>query len=414
MKTIFLIALLFCSTLLWAGDVSIGISPGSITLDNVLKGGYAEGAFSVGGGSDGSETMLVTLGVSGPIKDWVSFEQQQITVETGTMKQVKFTVRPPNTTANGVYDGTIIATAVPSAEGLSGTDSELSVVSSVSLALSVGVTGEQTLDLVVDDAAVGDIEEGQPLQAVVTARNPGNVNVAPSVKLEVLQDSTLLMSERKTSTVEILPTTTKSFSTTFSTMELVPGDYNATVSVFLSADDNTPISQTTVPFKVFPAGTLGLSGAFESLAASGGYVNEQVRVQGAFRNTGNGGVVAQLKGDVERGGAFVSAVESDEVYVPAGSTVTLVAYYTPTEKGSYSMSAYVKYSKLQTETKDTTFNVAERPTSVQAPSETTTEQGTAASAPNYAIFGVVVVLVVALAILWKYYFSGESKPKRKR
>ncbi|MFN7991015.1 MAG: hypothetical protein U0R44_02540 [Candidatus Micrarchaeia archaeon] len=406
MKNIFfLFAILLLSVPAFA-RTDIGVSPPTVLLDHVLKGGYAEGSFDVSGGTDKSESLLVSLKASGPQQSWLNLSESQFVLKSGTAHPVRFTVMPPGNAANGLYNISILVSADSSS---SSSSSSVSLVPQVAETIIVNVTGEQTVGLEVQNVSLGNIERGGDLQVVVFGTNTGNVRITPSVELQVLQGNNVVLNSRKDGS-ELLPTSSRGFSVSFPVQNLSVGDYNATLLVFAGAND-TPVFEATKPFRIVETGQLGLSGEMRSLVATAGSTEEQMKIQAVFVNTGNGSVVAQLKGDLSRNGSIAATIQGDEVQVPKGGNATLVAYYAPKQAGAYNITAYVRYSNLQTEAKNAVVIVSEKPAPPAPGANTVLTPPSSGKSDNTMVFAFVILVlaVAALVIYWQHHL-GEKAP----
>ena len=87
--------------------ISIGISPGRVTFDNMLKGGYAEKTVRISTNSD--KDIIARLEVKGEIKEWLRLEPDNKTFTLSSTKpyELKLILQPPNDTRSDSYSGSI-------------------------------------------------------------------------------------------------------------------------------------------------------------------------------------------------------------------------------------------------------------------------------------------------------------------
>ena len=110
-NTLAVMAIAIALTTLTCG-ISFGAGPTTVEFNDVIKGGYAEGFFSVSTGSE--ENLSCTAEVSGPVKDWVTLDVGDGFVLPGhSGKKIKVILQPPLDTPNGKYTGKIRISAAP-------------------------------------------------------------------------------------------------------------------------------------------------------------------------------------------------------------------------------------------------------------------------------------------------------------
>lgn len=412
LKNTFLL-LLLVGTLYAA--IGIGVSPGGVTVDNVLRGGYAQVALTVSASSDKTENLLVTVSTDGPAGDWLTPRESQFTVKSGTQHKVLIDVEPPSNAANGHYKGIVrfilqpATTALTEGEGIT---TGMGITVGAQATLLINVVGEQILQMSVMDVSGTDIEIGQPFVVKIKAKNTGNVNIKPAVLLEVLDSAgTVLYSEKKTDAANIMPTIVEEFEVPFM-LGLSNGDYTARISVFTNEAEEEPLYTKELAFKIVNKGMLGLEGELEDLHTSDGYVNEPIKIEAIFKNTGTGGVMARFKGDVIKDGVVVTVLESDEQYVAPGQTASLITYFTPKAAGTHEINGRIVYSQLETKTVKKIINVVVRAVSAEEEESQAEEivppQEEEAAPPDVLtlVLLVIVISVVILYLLWKWKMGG--------
>ena len=100
---IFLILILFSSGV---SAITIGVSPGVVNFNNVLKGGYAEHPVTIS--TNSPNNITVTYTILGDIKDWITInEKSPFIMSLSSPKEIKIIVRPPKDTQNGNYQARI-------------------------------------------------------------------------------------------------------------------------------------------------------------------------------------------------------------------------------------------------------------------------------------------------------------------
>jgi len=116
MKTtiLFLMSVILAALTLSAGSVaiSVGVSPGTMKFEDLLRGGYAEAEILVSTSSD--DALSGTVSTRGDIGNWLSFEPQSFELgQEKSIVRIKVIIQPPADVANGAYEGIISVTVRP-------------------------------------------------------------------------------------------------------------------------------------------------------------------------------------------------------------------------------------------------------------------------------------------------------------
>ena len=133
------------------------------------------------------------------------------------------------------------------------------------------------------------------------------------------------------------------------------GQYWAKVTVY---PGDGIIYQELLTFDLMAKGSMKIKGELIAIVNKVWVnVNEVVRIDAVFKNTGELPTYAKYKGEVYLGEELVSVLESEELMVAVGETVNLTTYFTPKKSGRYIARGVVFYEKKVTFTKDGIINV---------------------------------------------------------
>ncbi len=359
----------------------IGISPVSLTYEDMLRDGYAENSLIVTSSLD--NPIPVYGSRHGDIAEWVHFSTAEAsgegfewdeggsaepaaggatgdaertflgTVGAGKPLIIPVVVTPPADAATGKYEGYLVIET-----GHLGTVSD-TMGSAIKLSLlnwvNVGITGEERRSCQIGGITLADTEPGMPLEVSLVVRNSGNVRLSPAVEVDIWDQSEeeLLLSENLESQT-VLPTTRKE-QRFYMDHGLPVGQYWALVGVPECG------FTTLLTFDVLPPGGIVDRGVLESVSSEvWALVGEIVPVRAVFTNTGQRSVTATFKGaaTADAGEGKVAALlESDAVVAEPGQSVELLAYFTPEEPGQYELSGRVHYNGKITYEKGTLLNV---------------------------------------------------------
>ena len=387
------ICLVLCTIILLssgAAAISLGISPSVVEFKKVLKGGYAEKTATISTSSP--QSLDITIGVSGQIKDWVTVGESQFILDANSRKAITIKVQPPTETPNGVYSGSIIASAKPTASA-SGTMGAV-IVTAVEMQVSAEVTGEQIEDFAVSSLVARDTEEGQPLEFNIKVDNLGNTRITPAVHIDVQDKNGQKLKSLDYSQTQILPTKSEPIIIK-APNDLPIGSYDAKVAVSVGGKK----VERAAAFGVLERGSLRLQGELITIKTDKVWakVGEAVELSATFENTGQLVAPAVFKGKAYIDGNLVDLIEGDEIDVPVGETVDLKSYYTPKKAGRYKIVGWVYYSKKTTKENFVVLNVQEAEvTSTTAPERP--QSGENAPTALYAVIGVLALAVVVLGL----------------
>jgi hypothetical protein len=333
-----------------AAAASIGASPASINLGDVLRNGYAETEVIISTGS--AEMVFGHLVTNGDVGSWLSFRPNttDFNVTLNKPRTIKVIVTPPSDVPVGTYSGSLVITGDTMGDiaGRAGSIVKASIV----LPISIGLTGKQMRSCTAGAFDFEDVEEGSPLVMWATVRNSGNVRISPLIKLSIwdnLKERVVMTKEVRAK--EVMPTVT---DRSFVTIEhdLPIGQY------WVEASMPECGFEALLTFSVIQKGGISDKGEMTELKVqSTALVGETVPITGVFYNKGTSLVTAQFKGSVRKGDRTVQLVNSDSVEVAAGQVEKLLTYFTPTETGEYTITGRALYNNKYTYEKSAKFKV---------------------------------------------------------
>jgi len=240
---------------------SIGLSPGAVKFEGVLRSGYAEQTITLSTSS--KEPLECSITASGPAAKWFSYSVgDHVVLNPRTHQSIVVMVQPPEDTPNGVYEGYITVVIKPNATIASGIGSQIS--SGVALKYSVEVSDIERKNLIIGGVSITNgattEEKGSPaamLEFSVNLRNDGNIKLTPKFHIDLLaEDKTTVLQSMEQADKQILPTTSQD--------RLITVPHNLTIgkywAVFTASIDNQTIYETTLPFEVLERGALRVRG----------------------------------------------------------------------------------------------------------------------------------------------------------
>ncbi|OIO61931.1 hypothetical protein COY26_01395 [Candidatus Woesearchaeota archaeon CG_4_10_14_0_2_um_filter_33_10] len=355
-KNKLILLVLLAITLPIADAVSIGVSPGNVMFDNMLKGGYAERTVKVT--TNSNEDIIARLDVSGEIADWLRLEPDNKTFMLSSAKpyELKLIIETPDDARSDSYSGNI-EFIIESFGDISGRAGGF-VKPGVRLIISAVVSDKEIRTCNSGAFDFDDIEIGFPLKLSLTVANDGNVRIKPKISFDIWdQNQEKLVMSESFSGSEILPTTQEQITKTFSN-NLEIGQYWANVDVDECG------SSSLLTFSVVEKGGIVDNGVFEGITNKPWvYVEEPVEIKATFKNNGPRTVYAKFMGDVKLDNKIVEVIETEEIDVLSQETADFISYFTPDKPGRYVVSGRIIYNRKLSYEKASVIN-ANYPTEI--------------------------------------------------
>jgi hypothetical protein len=379
MKRIFYLGLMILAFCHFGSAVSIGVSPGSFSIDNLLREGYGERTVRISTNSE--EIVQGHFETRGELSEWISFQPNRTTfnMTSGQPYILKIIISPPNDAASGTYSGFI--DFVTDTVGAQGSRAGSLVKAGVTLRFGATVTDEQIIDCTAGGFSVSDIEEGFPLILSYTILNKGNVRISPPVQFEILdwlQEKTI--SAQDLSSPVVLPTVEDRIEHDISIGAIPLGQYIARITI--PQCGSSGISD----FSIVEKGAIIDKGSLERIENKAwAYVNEPVEISAIFTNSGPRQVGATFLGSIKLDDRIVEVIETREVRVDPGETASLSEFFTPKEVGRYIITGRVAYNKKLTFEKGSVLNVN--------PAD---DEGTK---PRYSLLLIYLIIVISIIFL---------------
>jgi hypothetical protein len=330
--------------------ISIGISPGRVSFNDLLQDGYAERAVKITTNSD--EVLNGHFNVYGDIKDWLSFdpESAEFSLSRGEPYLLKIIIQPPPDVRNGNYTGSVefITDTVGGVSGRAGGV----IKAAVTLIIEAEVSGTEIIECRAGGFSFKDAEIDFPIEFGLKVINDGNVRLKPTITIDVWdqQQEELLLSETVLGD-EVFPTTEKSMFKRIAN-KLGVGQYWVNLRVEeCNAED-------TLTFSVVEKGGIIDKGELVSISNKPwANVDETVEIIATFMNSGERSVNAKFKGNIRLEDEIVKVIETEEVIVPSGEKADFSIFFVPKQQGRYMTSGRVVYNKKLTYEKGSVLNV---------------------------------------------------------
>ena len=374
------------------------MAPATMEITDTLRGGEYLRSITVFNPS--TPDCMYNLRTAGVAAKWLSLLDfdtrepiQQVLVPAQRSVNVVVKLNIPPEAANGNYTATIYAETAPvDVSGGSGVSAIMQAESDV----TIGVTGTQKIEGSAGSITVHDTEVGSPAHFIVNFSNSGNVVASPTINCRINMGESQV-GEINNNTTPVNPGEQGNIGLDWDTNGVKTGDYTAEVAVSLNGN---LLKTQKVSFKVTPIGTLTANGELTEMRSAGqATLGQMTKLLALFKNTGEADTKAKLTIEVNKDGALVDVLESDEVLVPVGKTGSLTAYFKPAENGSYTLNGVVNYSGKQTNTMQLILNVGEG--SGQSSSKGNGDGSTGKSFNMlYPILGGAGLVVLIIVVVW--------------
>jgi len=348
----FIVVLLF-----FIGKVSatnVGVSPGKISFENVLRGGYAERPVIVT--IDSEREVRVTANPRGEIADWIGLSEENFTVSKGNPYQFMASVTPPIDTPNGNYSGFVRVKSSHLGESTEGRATGL-IIPTLEILVEVEVTDIEVIACRVLNVEVESAEKGDDIVFKIEMINNGNIRFAPNINFDVWnQEATAIVKNFKSNKDEVTPTQKGKIIVRMPSDDLEIGQYWVDIEIPECS------TKRTLTFDVLEEGALRARGVLEKIdVITWSNVDETIPITATFRNTGEKSLEAIFKGKAMQGNKIVQIFESDEkVFVPLDEKSDFQFYFTPKLPGRYIISGRIFYDGKRTYEKSAILNIRDK------------------------------------------------------
>ncbi|MDD4877390.1 MAG: hypothetical protein PHQ86_09790 [Dehalococcoidales bacterium] len=378
----------------------IGISPASLSYENVLRGGSAQEQFTLFNNADAD--MYYNVRAEGDGGEWFSFDPiPPVRVPAKGSVRVSAIVSPPIHTPSGIYNCTIyVQPAITNVTA--GGGAVVGILPAIGLPTSIKITGEQVLTGNVYNIFVDKNEIGKPVRFTVGFSNTGNVMAEPEINIAISEGGRAIETLKKT--YEVAPGEAKEIATEWIANE--PKEYAAIVSVLL---DGTLLSERNLKFDVLERGTLTCEGEIVEVKAPKEVgLGNPAKIEVLFKNTGVAAIEAKIKGEVTLNRELVDVIESEPALIEVGKTEILTAYFSPEKPGDYLIDGDVIYEGKKAKMEQITTSVKSAETGEVKAAEAGGMKISEFRSLIPLISGLTLVAIVSIFILRKKLIKKQT------
>jgi len=322
-------------------SVSVGVSPGVINFDNMLKGGYAEKTLTVTIAT--TENILVNASTRGEVSEWINLSAYNFTVSINNPYELTVVVQPPLDIPNGDYSGYLRIIT----EGLGNINTgEMGniVKAAIDVIINVRIVDAEIIECRAFQFSVDSVEQNEPINFRVKIANDGNTRLYPNINIDIWdQEQQNIVKFIDFNNQMVLPTTTKELVYKVPSEDLDIDQYWAEIEAVEC------YSKDLLTFDILEPGSLISSGILTEISNQrSAYVNDKVLIMAVFKNTGQKTVLARFKGNIQYKNNVIEILESDEFEVKSNEVTNFTVYFTPKKAGRYIITGRVFYDKKRT------------------------------------------------------------------
>jgi len=326
--------------------LSIGISPGEASFNNMARGGYSEKVLVLS--NAGSTDLLVVAKIDGQAASWVALQPNLVNNTLGKESNLPFKVKvmlPPDINI-GRYNATLTISTI-NLEAFSGGSSGAKFMPGLTVPIKIDVTGEELINYEIKGFTVSDAEKDEPVEYTVSVKNNGNVQFIPNITVEILsKDKSTALNTGQVDMAPILPSTEEVIRSSISSEGLKIGSYWLKLTAY---NKGKIIAKKEIDFKILEAGSISIEGVFSDLIiARKAAPGDKLKITAYFNNTCLKVLQAQSNCEVLTSGKLLDNVESKELRVDPGEQGELVSYYTVVNPGQYEFRCIVNYQNKKT------------------------------------------------------------------
>jgi hypothetical protein len=321
----------------------VGVSPSIVRYNEMLKGGYAEATITAS--TSFEQPLRAHFTKEGDVSEWMTFSPEGDEFVFSREKPFSFRLimQPPLDTPSGNYTGILKITTDELASVEKGAGS--SVIAQVALLIYVEVTGDEIVECRAGAITLSSAEINDPFIVKAAVKNDGNVRLRPKIQVDVYdQYQSQIVFTNTFFGSQILPTRDKGIVHEVE-HNLPIGQYFAKIYL-----EECGISKLTT-FDILERGQISDSGVLVGIRSNDIVkTKEPMAIEPIFRNQGQRKVFAKFKGEVRnlKTDKIEQVLESEELEVNSGETVTWRLFYTPKKTGTYQIAGRVLYNNKLT------------------------------------------------------------------
>jgi len=381
------------SVFLPATTFAIGVSPGTLNLDDVLPGSRVPVRTTVTRFS-AEEDEVISLTPTGELKDHIELPEGTVFTMKKGVHQLGITIyfnagdlatgeytshvriaqtKPSNNTDNTQKLAKRVRRTVDSAPvepvqtGIPVGSAGSTNLSAAQLDINVHITNNVVSKWRVESVEIRDLEEDTPLVFTYNLENQGNSTIKPhKIKLSVTvkgDPDFLYQQEYTQEQLEFTKAFERGQYNLLTDLSPKKGLYYGLIT-FYDDEGNEVYTSQQLTFRVVEEGTLAqlaqiTAVGFDREGEPALYQpGETVIAHSTLQNTGEAGLKSQGTFEIYKDGVRLEILKSNEAFLPIGQSADFEVTYSPAQPGTYTVKSYYIYGIKRTETLQADFKVA--------------------------------------------------------
>lgn len=217
--------------------ITVTTDSDEIVFEDVLAGGYAEETVEIR--SDTAEPTEIVISAPEFIKDWFSFEPNTMPVSLGVPAKFKIMLHPPSNITKGNYESYLVINTISK-----GNEVTTSMATAMDIKTKIEITDKEIMQAVIDDFSIEKVKIGDPIEALITIENKGNIELPLSIHIDILDNDNIINPTNINS--KLLPSAIEIIKASIPN-DLSIGEYTAQIQVF---SENMLIGKQILYFNV--------------------------------------------------------------------------------------------------------------------------------------------------------------------
>ncbi|MGB9748535.1 MAG: hypothetical protein ACP5OZ_02955 [Candidatus Woesearchaeota archaeon] len=327
---------------------NIGVSPGVLVFEKMLRNGFQQKTLTITSLSDVSTVVVEKYGY---IKDWINITNTTFNITSQNPYYLKIIIITPPDAATGNYTGYLLIKKIPTPAGKNTTAS--AIIMSIQIPITVEVIGEEIKSCFANSFSIKNSEIGRNTKLNLRLTNTGNVRLSPRMNYAIWdKEQTRILINNTLFADEILPSLEANLEVEIQTSNLSLGQYWIDITL-----PDCGVSKL-LTFDVLEKGALSTSGRLLRIENPvWANVGQTISIKAVFENNGEQDANARFKGKIELEGSVIDLLESEELLVKQGETTYFEMFFKPKQEGRYIISGVVYYANKKTEETFSVLNV---------------------------------------------------------
>ena len=318
-----------------ASAFQINVDRKNLQFNDLRRSGYASDFITIT--TDNPNDIKISYSVTGDLKSFITISsEKEMVLNSASPLKLMVDVRPSNSMGNGIHEGTIVLTF----QEVNGPQINNINIEPLVITYKADITDKIIKQAKVSSITIDDINQGSPINALVTITNSGNIEIKPNLLLNLKDSNGVLESYNIITNEIIMPGQEKTISYLQDSNKLGLGLYNLEANVMI---ENIIISQQSQSFYV-----LNKNQPIQKVILTDIQNNDQVHINNAMKikalisNKGSDASV-KFKGKIYLNNEFISDFQSSEITSISNKDSEIIIDFKPVKLGLYKIQGHIEY-----------------------------------------------------------------------